>query len=188
MFFDRLMAQWAQCTFAGHKSKFALQMIDEEIKNYEKLSTDIDKNIEDAKEELETCKLDLLVAKKIRKNREEYDALAKIIMSQPDRKETANQLDALRTEMDELEQEAKHLDRKIQKRQKSFKVLMTAVRELEISANESSDEEMDVLHVATDVAIDIVEDAFVVEDDIVDVRNPIDVLELLPTSSPKLEK
>lgn len=133
IFYDRLMAQLAQCSFVAAKSEHTLKMINEELKNYEALSQNIESGIEIAKEDIETCKLNLMYAKKVRKNREEYDALAKIINEEPDRAKSQKELETLQTELDALQNKSKKLDKKLISRQNKLKVLMQSIREMEMS-------------------------------------------------------
>lgn len=64
----------------------------QELKHHEAISNKIEFNIEIAKNDIESSKGDLILAKQIRKNRMEYNALAKVMNSQEDRKRTAEQL------------------------------------------------------------------------------------------------
>ncbi|XP_005180059.1 THO complex protein 7 [Musca domestica] len=141
--YDRLMAQLAQCQFAAAKTERTSQMIDKELENYQQLSQTIEKNIEAAKQEIEESKKELVTAKQIRKNKMEYDQLAKVIKQQPDRKETQKHIESLQKELAELNEKKMKLERKFEKRQKDFSVLMYAVRELEaqLAEDSSSDEE-----------------------------------------------
>ncbi|XP_061388431.1 THO complex protein 7, partial [Musca vetustissima] len=141
--YDRLMAQLAQCQFAAAKTERTSQMIDKELENYQQLSQTIEKNIEAAKQEIEESKKELVIAKQIRKNKMEYDQLAKVIKQQPDRKETQKHIESLQKELAELNEKKMKLERKFEKRQKDFSVLMYAVRELEaqLAEDSSSDEE-----------------------------------------------
>uniref|UniRef100_A0A1A9VGR5 THO complex subunit 7 n=1 Tax=Glossina austeni TaxID=7395 RepID=A0A1A9VGR5_GLOAU len=142
--YDRLMAQLAQCQFASVKTERTGLMINEELENYQKLSQTIEKNIYCAKHEIEESKKELIIAKQIRKNKMEYDQLAKVIKQQPDRKETQKQIEILQKELTELTEKKLKLERKFEKRQKDFSVLMYAIRELETQlADDSSSEDDD---------------------------------------------
>uniref|UniRef100_A0A1A9WPC0 Protein FMC1 homolog n=1 Tax=Glossina brevipalpis TaxID=37001 RepID=A0A1A9WPC0_9MUSC len=142
--YDRLMAQLAQCQFAAAKTERTSLMINEELENYQKLSQTIEKNIYSAKQEIEESKKELITAKQIRKNKMEYDQLAKVIKQQPDRKETQKQIEILQKELTELTEKKLKLERKFEKRQKDFTVLMYAIRELETQlADDSSSEDED---------------------------------------------
>lgn len=74
-----------------------------ELQNYKNLSLLIETGIEAAKRDIESTKLDFQEAKTVRKNRIEYDVLAKVINEQPDRKETDEKLSQLRKELNLLE-------------------------------------------------------------------------------------
>ncbi|XP_055905846.1 THO complex subunit 7 homolog [Eupeodes corollae] len=139
--YDRLLAQLAQCTFAATKSQTIEKMIQQELKNYETLSNTIEASIELANKEIETSKAELVLAKKIRKNRMEYDVLAKVIQTQPDREETSKKLETLKTELKNLEEEEIRLNRKLDYRKKNFYLLMHSIRELQSKLNDSSSEE-----------------------------------------------
>ncbi|KXJ71579.1 hypothetical protein RP20_CCG020229 [Aedes albopictus] len=76
---DRLLAQLAQCEFAMKKSDFSARVMEQELKNYATISDTIEAGIETAKTQITQSKQNLVLAKKIRKNRMEYDVLAKII-------------------------------------------------------------------------------------------------------------
>lgn len=128
---DRLLAQLAQVEFAMKKSNLSSTMMKGELKNYEKISEQIGSGIELVKQQIDQNKENLVVAKKIRKNRMEYDALAKIITQQPDRQETVAKLNNLKDELNELETTTVSLEKKLEKRRKDFTVLMRAVMELQ---------------------------------------------------------
>ena len=97
-----MLSQLAQCEFAQKKSRFVSNMSQEELKNYETLSKQIEIEIEEAKNDIEQTKIELEEAKRVRKNRIEYDVLAKVINEQPDRVETNAKLDTLREELAKL--------------------------------------------------------------------------------------
>lgn len=102
-----------------------------ELKNYEAISKTIDSGIEHAKVQILQSKENLVLAKKIRKNRMEYDVLAKVISQQPDRKETTIKLDALKKELDELKETKSKLQHKLEMRRNDFTVLMRSIKELQ---------------------------------------------------------
>lgn len=106
-------------------------MIDDELKNYGDISRAIDVAIEQAKEQIVQSKANLITAKKIRKNRMEYDLLSEVISRHPDRKETTTKLETLKREHEELVKELKELEQKIESRRDDFTVLMRAIKELQ---------------------------------------------------------
>lgn len=96
-------AQLAHCEFAVAKSRLASKTSAAELQNYEKLSKQIETGIEAAKRNIDSTKLELKEAKTVRKNRIEYDVLAKVINEQPDRKDTNEKLSQLKSELRGLE-------------------------------------------------------------------------------------
>lgn len=140
---DRILAQLAQCEFAMTKSDYASEMMKEEFKNYERISQTIENSIVLAKKQIEQSKENLILAKKIRKNRMEYDVLAKVINQQPDRKKTVDQLEKLKKELNTLEDKRRSLQRKLEIRRKDFTVLMRSIHELQGKLNDDTDIETD---------------------------------------------
>lgn len=143
-----MLAQLAQCEFVMKKSQISSQMMKRELKNYEKISETIGSGIELVKQQIEQNKENLLIAKQIRKNRMEYDALAKIINQQPDRQQTIAKLNSLKEELNEFETKSGKLEKKLEKRRKDFTVLMRSIMELQGelsdgSSGEESEQEME---------------------------------------------
>lgn len=137
---DRMLAQIAQCEFVMKKSHFSSQMMKRELTNYEKISEMINTGIENIKGQIDQNKENLLIAKQIRRNRMEYDSLAKIINQQPDRQNTISKLNALKEELEQLEVKSGSLEKKLEKRQKDFTVLMRSVAELQRELSDSGSE------------------------------------------------
>ena len=128
---DRMIAQLAQCEFAMKKSDFAAKMMKQELKNYETISDTIESVIKVAKRQIDQSKESLVMAKKIRKNRMEYDVLAKVINQQPDRKNTVQELGRLKEELNQLEEKKSNLEKKLEMKKKDFTVLMRSIVELQ---------------------------------------------------------
>lgn len=126
-----MLGQLAQCEFTVRKSAFCRKMMDDELSNYKEISKAIDGGIEQAKIQITDSKKSLVIAKKIRKNRMEYDVLAKVISQQPDRKETMAKLESLKKELDHLKESRTKLDHKLEARRNDFMVLMRSIQELQ---------------------------------------------------------
>lgn len=105
--------------------------MEDELKNYKCISKAIDGGIEHAKVQITQSKENLVIAKKIRKNRMEYDVLAKVISQQPDRKETMAKLKSLKKELDTLKESRTKLIQKLESRRNDFTVLMRSIQELQ---------------------------------------------------------
>ncbi|PNF20781.1 hypothetical protein B7P43_G13978 [Cryptotermes secundus] len=139
---DRMLAQLAQCEFAVTKSRLSALMSAAELQNYENLSRQIESGIEAAKRNIESTKLDFQDAKTVRKNRIEYDVLAKVINEQPDRKEMDEKLSHLRKELASLEETREQLERKLDMRRKQFHVLVASIHQLQAMLDDSETEEI----------------------------------------------
>ncbi|OWR42058.1 THO complex subunit 7 homolog [Danaus plexippus] len=139
---DRMLAQLAQCEFAVTKSQLGSEMMAAELKSYEALSKILENGIEVAKGNIEKSKSDLTQAKTVRKNRIEYDVLAKVISEQPDRKETLERLSTLKMELSNLEGTRQQLESRLSLRKKQFHVLVTSIHQLQALLDENDDIEM----------------------------------------------
>ncbi|XP_012276997.1 THO complex subunit 7 homolog [Orussus abietinus] len=141
---ERMLSQLAQCEFAQKKSRLVSNMSQEELKNYEALFNHIEVEIEEAKKDIEATKLELLEAKRIRKNRIEYDVLAKVINEQPDRLKTHTKLNTLHDELGSLKEKSEQLEHKLEMRRKQFHVLISSIHSLQGMLDEFDEEIMDV--------------------------------------------
>jgi len=113
------------------KSEQTLKMISEEMKNYETLYKKIDKSIIEAQQKLVNCKQELVEAKRIRKNKCEYDSMANVINKHPDRCETMTRLQQLENEIKQLQETKNQMERKLERRRKQFQVLLGAAHQLQ---------------------------------------------------------
>ena len=141
---ERMLSQLAQCEFAQRKSRLVSNMSQEELKSYEQLSKEIEIQIEEAKRDIEKTKAELQDAKRVRKNRIEYDVLAKVINEQPDRVETNLKLATLREELGKLKEKSEQLEHKLEMRRKQFHVLISSIHSLQGMLDEGDEEIMDV--------------------------------------------
>ncbi|KAH9284638.1 THO complex subunit 7 -like protein [Echinococcus granulosus] len=89
-------------------------------------------------EEIETARIDitnqrerLKTARVIRKNRQEYHNLAKIVQEYPERQESLRKLQKMRTELNNLENTNKMYDERISLRKKQFHLFLVALRDLQ---------------------------------------------------------
>ncbi|XP_037071736.1 THO complex subunit 7 homolog [Pollicipes pollicipes] len=139
--YERLMSQLSQCEFSIAKSQQGCKMNAIELENYETLYKQIDSGTELVKAEIVQAKEELNKAKQIRRNRMEYDALAKVINQQPDRKETEARLAELKAELQSMQACQDGLDAKLEMRRKQFHVLVTSIHQLQQMLDEEQPEE-----------------------------------------------
>ncbi|KTG02528.1 hypothetical protein cypCar_00006111 [Cyprinus carpio] len=124
--YQRMVTSLAQCEFSMGKTLLVYDMNLKEMENYEAIYADIEKSITSAHEKIAECKKEIQRAKRIRKNRQEYDALARVIKQHPDRHETLKQLEALDKELQQLS----HIKENVEDK-KQFHVLLTTIQELQ---------------------------------------------------------
>lgn len=136
----RLLTTLAQVEFSMAKSQTVRAVNEKEMKNYENLYAKIETDIVQAQNNILECKTELQQAKRIRRNKQEYDALAKIIAAQPDRKVTMAKLEELGEKIRALEKTKEELDAKLEKRQKQFHVLLGALFELQQLVKEDAED------------------------------------------------
>ncbi|KAL4225875.1 THO complex subunit 7 [Mactra antiquata] len=128
---QRMLATLAQSDHAIQKSAQVYKMNLYEQQNYDKLNKQIESRIEEAERKIKESKEELQQAKQIRKHRQEYDALAKVIQQQPDRQDTTRKLEDVDEELKQLEETKKTLEQKLDLRRKQFHVLISAIHELQ---------------------------------------------------------
>ncbi|XP_045164609.1 THO complex subunit 7 homolog [Mercenaria mercenaria] len=139
---QRMLATLAQSDHAIQKSSQVYRMNLLEQENYERLNKQIESRIEEAEQKIKESKEELKMAKQIRKHRQEYDALAKVIQQQPDRQETTRKLQNVDEELKHSEETKKKLEQKLDLRRKQFHVLISAIHELQSMLEEDEGSEV----------------------------------------------
>ncbi|KAJ1131028.1 hypothetical protein NDU88_009371 [Pleurodeles waltl] len=129
--YQQMLATVSQCEFAMGKALLVYNMNLRETLNYEELYADIDSSIAAAREKISDCKRQILQAKRIRKNRQEYDSLAKVIQNHPDRHETLRQLEGLGEDLRRLTQTKSDTEDRLELKRKQFHVLLSTIHELQ---------------------------------------------------------
>merc|ERR1712002_81876 len=141
--YEKLQSQLAAVEFNFAKANLVYGMNVKENDNYEELYTKIDDDLKNAVVKIEECKKELEKAKVIRKNRQEYDALAKIINQHPDRQATIDRIAALEKEHSELKNTKTQLERKLEQRRRQFHLLVTSIHQLQALLDEDDDADDD---------------------------------------------
>ena len=137
--YSRLMASIAQCEWIENKSKLVQDMNKVEAKNYEELYDKIKQDIQDAEKDIRHTKEELIKARKIRRNRMEYDALAKVINQNPDRARQGQKIDEIKSQLESLKQTEAALEEKLESRKKQFNVLVQSILNLQELLEEDTD-------------------------------------------------
>ena len=145
--YQRMLTQLAGIEWNMTKSRMAAAMNQAELENYEVLHQKVEAGICEAREEIEGTKAELVEAKRIRKNRMEYDALAKVIMTHPDRDTSEARIEQLKAEQLQLEEKEVKLDQKLDIRKKQFHVLVSSIHQMQdLLANDEDNCKTGTIH------------------------------------------
>lgn len=139
--YQRIMSQLSQCEYAITKHHLAYEMNVAERLNYENLYGRIESQIEETRAEISTCKQELQRARVVRKNKQEYEALARVIEAQPTRGDSERDIEATRTKLNALNEERETLARKLELRQKQFHALIYSIQLLQQILEDGDDDD-----------------------------------------------
>ncbi|XP_076028624.1 THO complex subunit 7 isoform X2 [Oratosquilla oratoria] len=128
---DRLQAHLASINNSAMKWKAIVEMNQLEVEQYDQLRKETCGAVENAKVSIDSAKQELEEAKRVRLNRMEYDALARLIKEHPPRSDTANKLAHLTQELHSLKNKRDQLEEKLSLRRKQLHVLVTALHQLQ---------------------------------------------------------
>lgn len=141
---ERLLNVIDQSELAMAKSVQTIKMITHELDNYETIYRSIEKAIANAKDKLNTCKLELADAQRVRRNKLDYDSVASIIEKHPSTQDTQTKLNLLEGEIESLLKINAQIEGKLEKRRRQFQLLLSASHQLQgvlDDENDSSPEE-----------------------------------------------
>jgi THO complex subunit 7 len=91
----------------------------------------LENDISKLRDRIEHVKTELAEAKLVRKNKQEYDALAKLILAKSSRPESAAQLEKIELEINELHERKKELEDKLAEKRKNTYALAVLLSDLE---------------------------------------------------------
>jgi len=134
--YQRMLGQLAGIEYNMAKSRVVTSMNRVEETNYEELEREIAEGIEEARKEIEDTKIELEEAKKIRKNRLEYDELGKVILEHPDRESSSSRIQAIKDEQEQLRIKEQGLEQKLEQRRKQFNLLISTIHQLQTLISE----------------------------------------------------
>lgn len=92
--------------------------------------------IEATQQRIESLKLELEQAKRIRKHKEECEAVARVVRRFPPRSETQQLLTVANSEAEELRQRLADIEAQVDLRGKQFRVLVQAIKDLQRTLDE----------------------------------------------------
>ncbi|CAF0828052.1 unnamed protein product [Brachionus calyciflorus] len=128
--YEQLVVNLAHVEFGLLRNQFIVEMNKSEHENYHLLYEKISNEIEKAKKKIIENKAELVEARGIRKNRQEYDVLARQILNYPDRTEMQNTIKNLESKVESLKKAESEYDRKIDLRRKQFSVVLQSLSSL----------------------------------------------------------
>lgn len=138
--FDKMLSQLCQCEFALKRSLLLNQTNEKQMQNYKTLQCKLEEKIKEVKVAIEESKNNLSQAKVLKQNRMMYDLMAQSIEKHPARKVTNECLENLKSELQELHDEQKRLEEKLDLKRKQFFVLVSSANSLRAMLEEMNDD------------------------------------------------
>uniref|UniRef100_A0A0N5AJU9 THO complex subunit 7 homolog n=1 Tax=Syphacia muris TaxID=451379 RepID=A0A0N5AJU9_9BILA len=125
-------------------------MNNRQIEEYKCMAEEIDKSVKESYERMKDAKKDLLVAKGVRKNKEQYELLADMIEQIPSREESQTKLSALKDELGDLHEKQRKLETKLTERRNylhSISIILANLNRFldESDKKEASEEQVEIL-------------------------------------------
>ena len=143
---EQTIASLSHAEFGLFRNQYILDMNKMEQENYEQLYKRINSEIERAQKKILESKVDLLEARKIRKNRQEYDIIARQILQFPNRAEMQGNIKNLEERVEQLKKSESEYDRKIDLRRKQFSVVLQSLSSLKMLIETDSKFDMDYVN------------------------------------------
>lgn len=137
-----MLSQLSQCEFAVKRSQLQVKTNAKQLDMYKLIQESLERKITEVKEAIVNNKNSLIQAKILKQNRMMYDLLAKNIKEQPARKETDKRLSDLKKQLEELHEESRLLEEKLDTRRKQFHVLVSSANQLRGMLESSTNEDI----------------------------------------------
>ncbi len=101
-----------------------------EEERYERLGTQVQKDIKQVHQSIIQLKEELIEARQVRQHRQEYDAMATIIQKHPDRSSLESDIKSLEDNSKNINDRIAELSKQLELRQKQSSVLVLAIQQL----------------------------------------------------------
>ena len=128
--YEQMIVSLSQVEFGLLRNHFIYDMNKMEQEHFKVLYEKINNEIEKAEKKIIESKLELQEAKKVRKNRQEYDILAKQIENYPDRLEMQSNIRNLEEKVENMKKLDGEYTKKIDLRRKQFTVVLRSLSSL----------------------------------------------------------
>ncbi|GMT23747.1 hypothetical protein PFISCL1PPCAC_15044 [Pristionchus fissidentatus] len=134
----------------AEKQRVVTVMCAEQKVEYDRLAAEIDLQMTSSTASMEAAKKELNAARQIRRNRQEYNLLVKMIEELPSRAETQSKLEDLSDDLNMQQEKQKHLENKLAERRNNmiaFNIIVQNLRQLieddeaEVSEETGEDDE-----------------------------------------------
>jgi len=148
----KLLTMLNQVEHTMERTRLVQAMNTEDQQHYEVINEEIEQSISKTVEKISSLKLELTKAKTVRKNRQEYDTLAKIVQQHPPREQTQKQLEAVNEELEQLQTIDDSLTHKLDMRKKQFYVLLMSLRDLQTTLEDEEEWNISSLYPVNDAS------------------------------------
>lgn len=136
---------------AFDKAGAVVSMNEAELASYAELQSGIEQSIARTQEDIAASKLQLEEARRVKRNKQEYDMVASKVEALPSRAETAKKIAQVQSELEALEATRRASDEKLELRRRQFALLMHAAHDLQQTL-EDADADHDAGRSVTPVA------------------------------------
>jgi len=128
---QKMLSFLTQSECALTKASYVYEMNRQQMEKYKKIESEIGECVEVANREIESCKAELEKAKLVRKNRQQYDVMAEVVLQHPDRVETEKKIVDCQEELKEMRQIEQQQIEKLNTRKKQCHALLTSIHQLQ---------------------------------------------------------
>jgi uncharacterized small protein (DUF1192 family) len=112
------------------KMALGAQAAQAELSYYDSIGEKTQNSIANVREEIEKLRADLAQETKVRKNREEYEALAKMASDREPSRDTKRKLEVIHSEMEKIRNDTDKRQRKLDVKGKQFHLLSQCIADL----------------------------------------------------------
>ena len=123
------------------KMALGVQAAEAELLYYDDIEEDTQKTISAIRDEIESLRSSLVNETKIRKNREEYEALAKMASERPSSRKTKRKIEEIEAEMGDIHKDIAQVQKKLDVKEKQFLLLVRSVADLKNGLGEDEERE-----------------------------------------------
>eukprot|EP00558_Chaetoceros_sp_UNC1202_P011522 CAMPEP_0197238888 /NCGR_PEP_ID=MMETSP1429-20130617/5402_1 /TAXON_ID=49237 /ORGANISM="Chaetoceros sp., Strain UNC1202" /LENGTH=135 /DNA_ID=CAMNT_0042698171 /DNA_START=72 /DNA_END=479 /DNA_ORIENTATION=+ len=123
------------------KMALGVQSAEAELLYYDEIGEETHKNISAFRDEIESLRSSLVNETKVRKNREEYEALAKMASDRPSSRKTKRKIEEIEAKMGEIRKDTDKVQKKLDVKEKQFLLLVQSVADLKNGLDEDKERE-----------------------------------------------